>query len=405
MKWSGTPGPGARRDGGGQEAACAAGSAAAHPEETSGAGSANAAPPAAPSGSTYALEEVEAIKARLAVLCARRKKKPTKAERAVIARTRRELKAAVNTPVSGGRDPFDWLPDELLVMVLLMLPVATMWSGACERVCQRWARLMGSSPIKRRKHEERWAAYELGVIKPQELKGHRYDVAALAVGIDGKVYTGAQSGDSTIKVWSGEDGVFLQTLEGHSKDVCSLAVGLDGKIYSGSLDHTIRVWSGDCGVHLQTLEGHAGTVRALAVGHGNVYSGSADMTIKQWSGDDGTLLHTLEGHTDSVHALAVGLDGNVYSTSNDFTLRVWSGVDGTNIHTLHRDGYTTALTVGLDGMVYSAHISFDGAGYNRIIEALSTGEDGVHPTRLLESRMASARALAVGQDGKIFVGS
>jgi hypothetical protein len=46
-----------------------------------------------------------------------------------------ELDAAVNAPLSGGRDPTEWLPDELMLMVLERVPFATLWSGACERVC------------------------------------------------------------------------------------------------------------------------------------------------------------------------------------------------------------------------------------------------------------------------------
>jgi WD40 repeat protein len=75
-------------------------------------------------------------------------------------------------------------------------------------------------------------------------------------------------------VWSGTDGTHLQTLVGHMGTVFALAVGLDGKVYSGSCDTTIRVWSGDGGTHLQTLVGHTGDVFALAVGlDGKVYSG------------------------------------------------------------------------------------------------------------------------------------
>jgi WD40 repeat protein len=79
-------------------------------------------------------------------------------------------------------------------------------------------------------------------------------VCSRAVGLDGKVYSG--SNDTTIRVWSGDDGTHLQTLVGHTRWVLALAVGLDGKIYSGSWDETIRVWSGDDGTHLQTLVGH-----------------------------------------------------------------------------------------------------------------------------------------------------
>jgi hypothetical protein len=84
------------------------------------------------------------------------------AVRAEVASTERELEALVNAPVSGGRDPFEWLPDELIVMIMLMLPFEALWGGVCERVCLRWARLMKSAPVTRRKREGRWAAYEAG---------------------------------------------------------------------------------------------------------------------------------------------------------------------------------------------------------------------------------------------------
>jgi WD40 repeat protein len=302
--------------------------------------------------STPVAEKVDSVKARLALL--RKKKRPPKAVRAEMASAESELKALVNAPVNGGLDPFEWLPDELIVMIMLMLPFEVMWSGECDRVCLRWARLMESAPVKRRKLDGRWAAYEAGVIKPRKLEGHTADVIALAVGLDGKVYSGSE--DETIRVWSGDDGTHLQTLVGHTDVVTALAVGLDGKVYSGSVDKLIRVWSGTDGAHLQTLEGHTSRVFALAVGlDGKVFSGSYDKTIRVWSGDDGTHLQTLEGHTDRVFALAVGLDGKVYSGSYDKTIRVWSGDvnDGTHLQTLvGHNQHVTSLTVGLDGSVY-----------------------------------------------------
>jgi hypothetical protein len=195
------------------------------------------------------------------------------AVRAEIKAAEIELDAAVNAPVSGGRDPTESLPDELIVMIMLMLPFVTLWSGMYERVCRRWERLMESAPIVRRKLEGRWAAYAAGVIQPQKLEGHLFDVTALAVGIDSKVYSASK--DTTIRVWSGESGAHLQTLQGHTDWVRALTVGLDGKIYSGSDDETIRVRSGETGAHLQTLVGHSSIVLALAVGiDGTIYSGS-----------------------------------------------------------------------------------------------------------------------------------
>ena len=194
-----------------------------------------------------------------------------------------ELDAAVNAPVSGGRDPTDWLPDELMLAILLKLPFDALFSGACERVCRRWAHLMNSAPIKRRMRDGKWEAYEQGVILPEKLEGRSSTVYALAIGLDGKVYSG--SWDTTIRVWNPSGRGHPQTLRGHTGGVYALAVGLDGQVFSGSTDRTVRVWCGEDGTHLRTLEGHSGPVNTLAVGlDGTLYSGSADGCIRvSWS--------------------------------------------------------------------------------------------------------------------------
>jgi len=190
--------------------------------------------------------------------------------------------------VSGGRDPFEWLPDELIVIILIFLPLSMLNGSVCKRVCQRWAQLMESAPIVRhRRNDGRWAAYESGDITPHILNGHADAVWALAVDHDGKVYSGSK--DMTIRVWlcEGANGAHLHTLEGHTDWVRSLAIGLNGEIYSGSDDKTIKVWSSVSGELLRSLAGHTGWVMALAVGlDGKIYSGSADKTIGVWSGDE-----------------------------------------------------------------------------------------------------------------------
>ena len=80
--------------------------------------------------------------------------------RAEVASAESELDALVNAPVSGGRDPFEGLPDELIVMIMVMMPFEVLWGGVCEGVCQRWAMLVESAPVKRHKRDGRWAAYE-----------------------------------------------------------------------------------------------------------------------------------------------------------------------------------------------------------------------------------------------------
>jgi hypothetical protein len=48
------------------------------------------------------------------------------AVRAEIIIVENELDDAVNEPVSGGRDPTEWLPDELMLMVLERVPFAAL---------------------------------------------------------------------------------------------------------------------------------------------------------------------------------------------------------------------------------------------------------------------------------------
>jgi outer membrane protein assembly factor BamB len=357
-------------------------------------------------------ERVEGVKARLATLfsheaeldvelseleaAVERVTAKRDAVRAEITAAKIEFEAAVNAPVSGGSDPTESLPDELIVMIMLMLPFASLWSGACKRVCRRWNQLMESAPIVRRKREGRWAAYEARAIKPHVLEGHTHAVCALAIGPDGKVYSGSQ--DRTIRVWSGESGAHLQTLQGHTNEVRALAIGLDGKIHSGSCDETIRVWSSASGTHLQTLVGHTHWVFALAVGlDGKVYSGSCDGTVRVWSGDDGTHLHTLVGHTSRVCALAVGKDGAIFSGSEDRTIRVWSGENGIHLRTLVGHSYAvSSVAVGLEGKVYSG-------SWDRTIRVWSPDDGALLQT--LTGHDNFVTALAVGLDGKVFSGS
>ena len=305
--------------------------------------------------------------------------------------------ALARAPMASGDDPTEWLPDELMVMIFLMVPFESLWHGVCSRVCRRWARLVESAPVQQRKLHGRWAAYEAGIIRPRELKGHRKEVASLAVGPDDKVYSG--SADKTICAWSALNGALLYELAGHPKFVVTaLAVGLDGKVYSGSHDQEIRVWSRENGTHLQTLKGHTGSIYTLAIGlDGKVYSGSMDATIRVWSGGDGTHLYTLAGHTNAIYALAIGLDGRVYSGSVDHLIKVWSGDNGEQLRTLegHAD-HVTALAIGLDGNLYSGGVDYS-------IKVWST-VDGTC-LRTIDVQTDVIHAIVVDADGNVYIGS
>jgi hypothetical protein len=270
---------------------------------------------------------------------------------AEIAKVESELEAAVAAPASGGRDPTLGLPDELLIVILLLLPFETLWKGQYTGVCRRWRALGESGPVQRRKRKGKWEAYAKGWVQPRRLEGHTDTVTCLAVGLGGTIYSGSR--DRTVRVWRG--GKEILRLGGHDNWVYALAVGPDGTVYSGSYDTTIRVWSGEDGTHIRTLSGHMGCVYALAVGSNDkLYSGSGDTSVRVWSTRDGAHIQTLEGHTGPVLALLWGSDGRVYSASTDDTIRVWSGDDGAHLQAL--EGHTksvSSLVWGPDGKLYS----------------------------------------------------
>lgn len=350
-----------------------------------------------------------------------------------------ELETAVQAVVAGGVDPTLWLPDELLIRIV----VGVMVGGRCGCVCQRWHRLCDDARVKRSAWEARWARYSDERLAPQRLIGHTSGVLALAghcnkvysagcdstirvhisspdpsvdgtllqtlkghtdwvmslvVGVDGTLYTG--SSDSTVRVWSGDDGSPLCTLEGHTECVSAVAIDRDGTLFSASFDKTIRVWSNHSGQHayLRTLTGHTDTVRSVAVSRdGKLYSGSADTTIRVWSVADGTHLRTLEGHTAWVLIVVVAENGTVYSGSDDTTIRIWSGHDGQYLHSLrgHTKGILS-LTLGAADTVFS--------GSEDETIRVWRGSTGEH-LRSSQHADSCTDALLIAHDGRLYTAS
>jgi hypothetical protein len=332
---------------------------------------------------TPAALRVNELKARIAHFRARKTELAERIERdrreqvsvrRELAEAEAELDVEVHTPVANGVDPTAWLPEELLMDILIQVVT----EGVCGLVCRRWYAACQDGRVRRRAWEGRWEGYMAEWRVPQELVGHTDTVCTLAVGPDGTVYSGSSDGTirawsgidgsclrtladglfstlslvvggpngsvysgtsagscrrGAIRVWSGTDGSRLADLEGHPGHyVRALAVTVDGTLFSGASDRTIRVWSN--GEHVRTLIGHTDDVTALAITQGRLYSGSYDMTVRVWSVADGAHLATLEGHTGWVFSVVVGPDGTVHSGSDDKTIRVWSGDDGILLRTL-----------------------------------------------------------------------
>lgn len=176
-----------------------------------------------------------------------------------------------------------------------------------------------------------WRASDLQCL--ESIKAHEDAVNAVAVSVDGTVYTG--SADCRIRVWgkplNEKRHVLVATLEKHKSAVNALALNDDGSVlFSGACDRSILVWEReDSANHMVVtgaLRGHNKAILTLINVSDLLLSGSADQTVRIWKeGHDGKYfcLSVLVGHRKPVKTLAA-----VWDTDND-VVSVFSGtLDG-----------------------------------------------------------------------------
>lgn len=320
---------------------------------------------------------------------------------AAIARAGAELDLAIVAPVVGGEDPTLWLPDELLVAILIKVDAVP----TCTAVCRRWRALCREPALRQLGWRARWNDYATGSRSPlhlphargtivsvrgnygcssigqstvsvwrtdrpervREIDAKTSYVTALAVATDGTVFTAGtsymiwawaakvtgDSGGNGENAGQGKGEGCLRGFSGHYSTVMALDVG-ETALVSGSLDETVRVWDLDTGTLRWTLTGHTGDVRAVAVVSSDlVCSGSDDTTVRVWSLDTGAHLRTLEGHTDEVRDLCAGPRGTIASASLDTTVRVWDVASGRQLRVLHHPCAVTCLAVNNDGVIFT----------------------------------------------------
>ncbi|CAL9197148.1 unnamed protein product [Musa hybrid cultivar] len=161
---------------------------------------------------------------------------------------------------------------------------------------------------------------------------HHVDaVSGLAVSHDGALLYSV-SWDRALKVWRTSDFKCMESVAGaHQDAINAVAVSLDGHVYTGSADARINVWrrGGEGGTKhslVQTLERHRSAVNALALSaDGSVlYSGACDRSVVVWEGGGGRMeaAGALRGHRRAILCLAA-VGGVVCSGSADRTVRVW----------------------------------------------------------------------------------
>ena len=173
----------------------------------------------------------------------------------------------------------------------------------------------------------------------EAVKAHEDAVNAVAVSVDGIVYTG--SADRRIRVWAKPIGekrhVLIATLEKHKSVVNALALNDDGSVlFSGACDRSILVWEReDSANHMVVtgaLRGHSKAILCLINVSDLLFSGSADGTVRIWQrGHDARYccLSVLEGHRKPVKSLAAVSEGasngvvSVFTGTLDGEIKVW----------------------------------------------------------------------------------
>eukprot|EP00736_Rhodelphis_marinus_P014369 Rmarinus@m.1200 len=271
------------------------------------------------------------------------------------------------------------------------------------------------------------------------LRGHQHVVHTAVFSADGK-YLVSTSKDTTLRVWSVEEGTCCCTLEGHTDEVLSAALSPSGEIVvSSSSDKTIRIWDRETGECRNVLTGHSQSVEvAIYVPRtDSIVSASSDRTLRLWDSKTGTctaqfLGHTgwvftvvlspngktvcsasedktlrlwdvtatdgspkvLQGHTDEVWSVVFSPDGNwVLSGSGDMTLKLWNADTGHCFRTLQ----------GHYGFVWSAGFVADGTmivsgsdDYTLRVWDVSTGKC----QHILKGHSLQVRAVVVADDGR-----
>ncbi|KAF5450187.1 hypothetical protein F2P56_030557 [Juglans regia] len=164
---------------------------------------------------------------------------------------------------------------------------------------------------------------------------HADAVTGLAVN-NGLIYS--VSWDKSLKIWRASDLRCVESVKAHEDAVNAVAVSVDGTVYTGSADRRIRVWAKPFGEKrhalIATLEKHKSAVNALALnGDGSVlFSGACDRSILVWDREDSAnhmvVTGALRGHGKAILCL-INVSDTLFSGSADRTVRMWQrGIDG-----------------------------------------------------------------------------
>lgn len=115
---------------------------------------------------------------------------------------------------------------------------------------------------------------------------------------------------------------------GHQKAINHVTFSPDGQfIASASFDNSVKLWSAQDGKFLQTLRGHVAPVYQVVFSPDSrlLVSASKDTTLKCWDVRTGKLVKDLPGHQDEVFAVDWSPDGmKVGSGGKDKAVKLWT---------------------------------------------------------------------------------
>lgn len=149
----------------------------------------------------------------------------------------------------------------------------------------------------------------------RRITGHRANVKCVAWISDELGVSG--SSDSTLRIFSTEDGSTRHVLAGHQSRVWDVATSpSETLLASGSGDGTVRIWSTD-GECASVLAGDGGDVYGVAWHPGDdayVASACYDKILRLWDIQSGKLVRTFSGHAQSTLAVTYDPTGRIIAS-------------------------------------------------------------------------------------------
>eukprot|EP00698_Gefionella_okellyi_P025498 TRINITY_DN9365_c0_g1_i1.p1 TRINITY_DN9365_c0_g1~~TRINITY_DN9365_c0_g1_i1.p1 ORF type:complete len:689 (+),score=148.96 TRINITY_DN9365_c0_g1_i1:86-2152(+) len=250
-------------------------------------------------------------------------------------------------------------------------------------------------------------------ILAQEVAAHRSGVNAVAQ-LDNLLYTASR--DGTVREWTpdGRSMRHLRCFEGHADWINDIAIDPTSRtLITASSDTTVKLWSLNEGSESHTLRKHTDYVKTIAFAplthqlasaglDNNVYiwdlqqidepvvakahkdsvycsaitpdahllaTAGTDRVVRLWDARQSQKIASLKGHTDTIRAIALSEDGQYAITgSSDKSVRIWDLATRRCLRTIraHTDsvwslcslpGTGRVLAGGRDGRVFSIDVA------------------------------------------------